>query len=641
LTDDTIGRPIQTALADGRLVASSYDGDSNLTSETLPSLAVHGFSYNPIDQLASYNPPSLGTGTWATQYTYDFDGRPSITTRPDGLTITRAYDSAGRLQTTTYPQGTITRTYSPTTGLLAALAAPSGETLSYTYDGFLRTGVTWTGPVAGAVTFGFDSSLRLASRSVNGQALALGYDADSLLTQSGALTLTRDALNGRIIGTALGSVTDAYTYDSNGLLATYVASYSGNPVYSETVQRDLLGRITQKTETFGSTTHAWGYTFDVSGRLTDVTLDGAFASHYGYDADDNRTTFTNASGSVNPTYDAQDRLLTYGGTSYTYTANGELASKTDATGTTTTTYDVFGNLLHVGLPTGTAIDYVVDGENRRVGKKVNSTLSLGFLYQDSLNVVAQLDGSGNVVARFVFGSNPNVPDYFVNSSGTFRILSDHLGSPRLVVNVATGSVVEEIDFDEFGNVTADTAPGTTPFGFAGGLYDRDTGLVRFGARDYDARVGRWTSKDARRFAGGMNVFGYCYEDPIDLIDIDGLGPIDPIVQYYYAQWLNEQNYYRNDNNNCPAQPPSSPSCQDDGRDWQQDGLLLSAIESVLDHHPVYQKFRGSDGSECAYDSNGNLVNNVSTFNYGPDPGTWSHIIYDVMPGLITHVNGGP
>ena len=219
------------------------------------------------------------------------------------------------------------------------------------------------------------------------------------------------------------------------------------------------------------------------------------ASHYGYDADDNRTTYTNTSGTVTPTYDAQDRLLTYGSASYAYTANGDLVSKADSSGTTSYTYDALGNLLGVILPTGGPIAYVVDGENRRVGKQVSGTLAQGYLYKDALSVVVQLDGGGNVVNRFVFGSKPNVPDYFTSAAGTFRILSDHLGSPRLIVNMSNGAIAEEINYDEFGNVTNDTSPGLTPFGFAGGLYDKDTGLVRFGAREYDASVGRWTSKD--------------------------------------------------------------------------------------------------------------------------------------------------
>jgi RHS repeat-associated protein len=157
-----------------------------------------------------------------------------------------------------------------------------------------------------------------------------------------------------------------------------------------------------------------------------------------------------------------------------------------------------------------------------VGKEVAGTLSEGFLYQDGLNVVAQLDGSGNLVARYVFGSKPNVPDYFTTSAGTFRILSDHLGSPRLVVNVSSGAVVEEIDYDEFGNVTNDTSPGLTPFGFAGGQYDKDTGLTRFGARDYDASVGRWLAKDPIRFKGRqLNFYIYAGNDPVNHHDPSG------------------------------------------------------------------------------------------------------------------------
>ena len=56
---------------------------------------------------------------------------------------------------------------------------------------------------------------------------------------------------------------------------------------------------------------------------------------------------------------------------------------------------------------------------------------------------------------------------------------------------------------------------------AGGLYDQDTKLARFGARDYDAEVGRWLSKDPIRFDGGINLFGYANIDPINIVDVTG------------------------------------------------------------------------------------------------------------------------
>ena len=106
---------------------------------------------------------------------------------------------------------------------------------------------------------------------------------------------------------------------------------------------------------------------------------------------------------------------------------------------------------------------------------------------------------------------------------TYRIVSDHLGSPRLVIDTATGAIVQRMDFDEFGNVSVDTNPGFQPFGFAAGLYDQHTGLTRFGARDYDAQVGRWTVKDQIRFAGGdSNLYGYVLNDPVNFVDPNGL-----------------------------------------------------------------------------------------------------------------------
>jgi len=140
-----------------------------------------------------------------------------------------------------------------------------------------------------------------------------------------------------------------------------------------------------------------------------------------------------------------------------------------------------------------------------------------------LNPVAELDGAGNVVARFVYGTKANVPDYLIKAGVTYRIISDHLGSPRQVLESTTGLAVQRMDYDEFGTVLLDTNPGFQPFGFAGGLYDSQTGLVRFGARDYDAVTGRWTAKDPLRFVSGdVNLYEYVISDPVNWLDIMGL-----------------------------------------------------------------------------------------------------------------------
>jgi RHS repeat-associated protein len=90
------------------------------------------------------------------------------------------------------------------------------------------------------------------------------------------------------------------------------------------------------------------------------------------------------------------------------------------------------------------------------------------------------------------------------------------------VNAETGAVAQQIDYDSFGNVMQDTSPGFQPFGFAGGLYDRQTKLVRFGARDYDPEVGRWTARDPLLFDGGQaNLFVYVGNDPVNSFDPSG------------------------------------------------------------------------------------------------------------------------
>jgi RHS repeat-associated protein len=116
-----------------------------------------------------------------------------------------------------------------------------------------------------------------------------------------------------------------------------------------------------------------------------------------------------------------------------------------------------------------------------------------------------------------------------NETGQYRIVSDLLGSVRVVYDLDSGDEVQRITYDVWGNVVNDTSPGFQPFAFAGGLYDPLTGLVRFGARDYCPETARWTAKDPAGFRGGINLYGYTYNDPVNFIDPDGEFPLLPIL----------------------------------------------------------------------------------------------------------------
>jgi RHS repeat-associated protein len=509
-------------LPDGRVISYKYDPNGNLISVTPPGKSAHDFEFTAVNQVSKYLPPSV-SGTGATTYTYNLDRDITKITRPDGKLISFDYDTAGRVLSVITPTETIDYTYSSTTGNLDAASIASGEALAYAYNGPLPTLTKWTGTVNGTVGRGYNNNFWITSETINGSdAIAFAYDNDGLVTKAGTMTLTNNPQNGLITGATLASSTDTRTYSSFGELTGYTASQAGSPLYAVIYTRDADGRVASKAETIGGKTSTYVYHYDLAGRLTGVSENGAPISAYSYDTNSNRLKATISSLTVAATYDAQDRLLAYGSAAFTYTANGELATQTVGTAKTIYQYDVLGNLTSVTLPSGKTITYVIDAENRRIGKKVSGALLEGFLY-DGEKIVAQLNASNAIVSQFVYASGSTSPDYMISGGVTYRILSDPLGSPRLVVNSSTGAIAEQVTYDEFGNVLSDTNPGFQPFGFAGGLYDQDTKLVRFGARDYNPSVGRWTAKDPIRFNGGdTNLYGYVVNDPLNKIDPHGL-----------------------------------------------------------------------------------------------------------------------
>jgi len=552
---DDAGRVIGETLADGQTAAFSYDGAGRLLSIVAPAGDTHRFTRSPLGTLASYIAPAVaGISTSATHYAYDADGHLTTVARPDGTTIRIAYDGAGRAAGVTLPETELAFAYDPNTGRLSTANGPGDQQVAYGYDGVLTKQTTWSGGVRGQVVWGYDNSLKVVSESVNGTGVSFAYDADGLLTQAGAMVLAPSATTGLLTGTSLGAVIDAFTYDSFGERATYASKYQATELLSETYTRDALGRITAKSESVQGATHQYAYAYDARGRLTDVTKDSASVGHWTYDANGNRVGATTSSGSVAATYDARDRLVTFGTFTYTYGAADELQTKTDtSTGLVTQyVYDALGNLTHVSLPTGHFIDYGLDAAGRRVSKSVDGNVVQQWLYRDALRPIAELDGGGNIVSRFVYADKATAdgsaleslyanlglartaprleeamapPTYVVEGARTLRILTDHLGSPRLVVDASTGTVVQSVDFDAWGVVLTAAGADIPTLGFAGGLYDPDTGFVRFGARDYDPQTGRWTSPEPMKTAGELNFYEYAGSDPVNGSDADGLAQV--------------------------------------------------------------------------------------------------------------------
>lgn len=402
---DSAGRITKQTLPNAREILYTYDANGNLTSITPPSRPAHTLAYTPADKTQAYTPPSAGLPTPATTYTYNLDRQLSVVTRPDGLMIGLGYDLFGRNNALTLPTGTLGISYGAT-GLVSTVTSTQGGTLGFTYDGSVLKTATWSGTVQGSVGHTYDTNLRVSAVTVNGaNSISFGYDQDNLLTSAGAMTLARDAATGRLIGTTLGSATTTHSYDDSvGTLKTSLAKHGTTTLYDATYARDSLDRVVSLVESVQGASRTLAYAYDSVGRLDQVRLGGTLVADYDYDANGNRTQLTTQSGSVTATTDDQDRLLTYASASYAYTPNGELQRKVVGPDTTRYTYDVLGNLLQVRQPAGQVIDYVVDGLNRRIGKKVNGALAQGFLYETQLAPAAELNGSNQVVSRYIYGA---------------------------------------------------------------------------------------------------------------------------------------------------------------------------------------------------------------------------------------------
>lgn len=535
---DLAGRVSQILFPNNKSVYYSYDANGNMTSLTTPNGIAHAFEYDAMELTSKYLPPAIvGLSSKDTSYTYNLDRQLTQVSRPDGQNISYTYNSlTGLLNAISTPNGIYQYNYS-SIGQIDSIQSPYGIKNSFIYRGPWvsedKQLKSFDNSLLGKVAFGYDNDHRVVSRTVvdstnSSVSTNITLNDDNKPIVVGDMSLTYNYPEGRLSSTKIQNISDSRSYDDYGNLEGYVVTYkpsggTANVLYSYTLTRDNMSRITGKTETRMGVTTSYTYSYDFVGRLIEIKKNGSQFATFDYDNNGNRITSTFAGHTSTAAYDDQDRLQSFGSRTYTYNQNGDLNKITDSIGNHRNfTYDAMGSLIEITARDGRIYSYIQDGLNRRVAK-ISGLVQQRFLYEDTTKIAAELNSNGSFRSIFVYASGKNTPDYFVQGSNKYKIVTDHLGSPIIIVDASTGNIVQKMDYDIWGRVILDSNTCFQPFGFAGGLWDKDAGLVRFGARDYDPEVGRWTSKDPILFNGGdANLFGYVANDPINFIDPTGL-----------------------------------------------------------------------------------------------------------------------
>ena len=514
---DPVGRMTGITRPDGSYVSFAYDGNGNMTLLTTPSSIDHAFGFNSVNLNSSYTAPMSGSYG----FVYDRDRRLIRVDFPSGRQINNIYETTQLTQVQT-PEGTIDFTY--LCGAKIGEITNGTDTITYGYDGSLVTSETMGGTINQTNVYTYNADFNVESITYAGSTEVYAYDNDGLLTGAGNLAIARNVDTGFPETVTGGSLTLERSFNGYGEIATHNSTVNGTSVTSWNLSYDVNGRITHRGEIVAGVPAEYIYTYDAMGRLLTVTKDGDTVEEYRYDANGTRNYEMNVLRGIDGrayVYSDEDHLLSAGDATYAYNVDGYLVQKSTGADVTNYEYSTRGELLGVTLSDGKNIEYVHDPLGRRIAKQVNGVTVEKYLWQGLTRLLAVYDCSDNLLMRFEYADG-RMPVAMTKDGIRYYLVYDQVGSLRVVADAA-GNVVKQIDYDSFGNIVNDTNQlFAVPFAFAGGLYDRDTGLIRFGYRDYDPDVGRWTAKDPILFAGGdTDLYGYCIGNPVSFVDPSG------------------------------------------------------------------------------------------------------------------------
>lgn len=138
--------------------------------------------------------------------------------------------------------------------------------------------------------------------------------------------------------------------------------------------------------------------------------------------------------------------------------------------------------------------------------------------------LAEYDGGGNLIANYVYGLGLV---YKVDTSDKPYFYHYNFTGSTVAMTDTNGNIINKYAYTPFGRLAGSVESVPNPFRYVGksGVMDDKSGLFYMRARYYDPEVGRFITKDPIGFDGGVNLYGYVGENPINFIDPSGLANV--------------------------------------------------------------------------------------------------------------------
>jgi RHS repeat-associated protein len=511
----------RTSIRDPRANTTSftYDAFNRVHTMTQPGSIVTTTTYDTQDNPASVTDARSN----ATQYTYDDFGRKNRTISPDTGTTTNVYDEAGNLTQSTDARNTVTNYAYDALNRITSIQFPADSTqnITYTYDStqvsYGKGRLTGRTDPSGTYTFSYDAQGNMVQevKTIN----SVSYTTQYTYNKNNILTSVTYP-SGRVVNYTLNTATQrvsGITMTKSGTTSTLASSITYTP----------FGGITSLT--YGNNL-SLTQTYDTQYRISSIILGSILNLAYNYDANGNITSIVD---SVNPplsntpgipgayTYPSTSNKLSDitgpPATTYTYDNNGNILTQNNRS----FSYDLSNQITSISDNSTQIAAYTYNGLRQRVKKVVTGGDTTIYHYDTQGHLIAETNASGVILVEYVYlGDQPLA--MIRPTEQVYYYHNDHLGTPQVMTN-STGTVAWKAAYNAFGNATIDTSSTiTNNIRFPGQYYDAETGLHYNWNRYYDPNTGRYITADPIGLAGGINLFGYVGNDPVNLVDPEGL-----------------------------------------------------------------------------------------------------------------------